>query len=211
MQCPYAHSLRGSSDVPPRAARAYVAHHGIGDAENGGYLSVHQAEREHDTDSANVIIAEFGVPVPRPDWRAFGMEPNPMLITTAPAAAPLHDHVVDVVARGPREKVVRVDARRVIARVANEKPRRDWPVCDNPGKTVSLYAFPANADSAISEAEAATDPRPALVVAAPVNITPELGYRGIVKCYRRVVLSHHVDVTTILPRERFLLSRPISP
>ncbi len=77
------------------------------------------------TDCLHFFIREFG-------------SANPL----ASRRAALLDRIPDIVLRGPQEKMLRIDANRIIAPVQHGQSIGDWPIRERPGKAVGKPVLP---------------------------------------------------------------------
>lgn len=79
------------------------------------------------------------------------------------SATALRVPVADVVGVRPEEQVVRANARRIIASVADAQPFRDISEVDHPGKAVCLDCPPLEVQSAVALFQDGSGPEPAAI------------------------------------------------
>lgn len=96
-------------------------------------------------------------------------------VAARPVATPLCQHVLGVLAWFPDEKVGRPDAKRVVARVANEAARLDIKPCQLGGVDVRSDSLAAIPEGSIA-AGAKRAPSPAPAVAGLVDVVPETSF-----------------------------------
>lgn len=111
-------------------------------------------------DVANYVIGQFCLMV-------FGAFEPAMTVT------PLQHLVVRVILRRSQKQVFRVTARRVVALVQNMKAIRDWAIVDRPRQAVRRDHLAPSVDCAVSRFLTCAVPLPALICAAPFNLSPE--------------------------------------
>jgi hypothetical protein len=124
-------------------------------------------------DFNNLSRSKPGLVVPLTANKALGACARPISIPIGDSPAP--DHIVDIVTYGPFSQVVRIAARRVVARVENSKA--NWIISgfQHVSKTVGLVCAHPATKASVPVNRTGPLPRPAFIWSALVHVRPKTG------------------------------------
>lgn len=137
------------------------------------------AGRKGCADLSNVLLGQFCITISRPPWSqlrfrastmSLRMTAHPIGVSNVHASLPLCiRHVIGV---GSKEQVIRSDAWRIVAMVADKQPMRDWPIRQFPGVTVCGYSLPLRRIG-VSVSTAIFPERPQPAISRCIDLRPE--------------------------------------